>query len=224
MIVQLAIACSPSAPEQNRGVVQQDSPAASELNADTKLIVAFGDSLFAGYQLGPQEGFAPVLERALNERGIKAKVVNASVSGDTTAAGLARLAFALDGLARKPDLVIVGLGGNDMLRGLDPGTTRANLEAILAELKRREIPAMLTGMRTSRNMGAEYSAQFDRIYPELANQFDVPLYPFVLEGVIGRRDLLLADGIHPNQSGVEAIVSQVSPWVARQVASDGKRL
>ncbi len=224
MIVQLAIACSPSTPEQNRVAVQQDSSAPNEVQADSKLIVAFGDSLFAGYQLGPEEGFAPVLERALNERGIKATVVNASVSGDTTAAGLARLAFALDGLARKPNLVIVGLGGNDMLRGLDPATTRSNLESILAELERRKIPAMLAGMRTSRNMGADYSAQFDRIYPELARKFEAPLYPFVLEGVIGRRDLLLADGIHPNSSGVEAVVSRVSPLVAAQVASDGKRL
>src|SRR5690606_5250687 len=112
---------------------------------DRKLVVAFGDSLYAGYNLGAREGFAPVLERALSERGIAAEVVNAGVSGDTTSAGRQRLAFTLDGLPRKPDLVIVGLGGNDMLRGLSPVETRANLDAILSALRDRDIPAMLTG-------------------------------------------------------------------------------
>src|SRR3546814_4600086 len=106
------------------------------------------------------------------------------VSGDTSAAGLQRLAFTLDGLDRKPDLVIVGLGANDMLRGLSPRATRANLEAILTELKKRDIPTMLTGMVAAPNMGTDYAAAFNPIYPELAEEFGVPLYPFFLEGVI----------------------------------------
>ena len=190
---------------------------ASAATEDRRLIVAFGDSLFAGYKLDQGAGFVPELERALAAQGIKAQVVNAAVSGDTSAAGLQRLDFALDGLARKPDLVIVGLGGNDMLRGLEPEATRANLEGILARLKERGIPAMLTGMLASPNMGADYAAAFNPIYPSLAKKFDVPLYPFTLEGVIGRRDLLLPDGIHPNEKGVEKIVSTMTPMVASKL-------
>ena len=183
--------------------------------ADAKLVVAFGDSLYAGYNLGPNEGFAPVLQRALAQKGIKAHVVNAGVSGETTGDGLQRLAFTLDGLPRKPDLVLVGLGANDMLRGLDPAAARANLEAILTELKRRRIPAMLTGMMASRNMGPDYAATFDTIYPGLAKKYGVPLYPFFLDGVVGHRDLQLADGMHPNAQGVVTIVERVAPVTAR---------
>ena len=175
--------------------------------------MVFGDSLYAGYNLGPGEGFAPVLQRALVQRRIKAQVVNAGVSGETTADGRQRLAFTLDGLPRKPDLVLVGLGANDMLRGLDPAAARANLDAILAELKRRKVPAMLTGMLASRNMGPDYATAFDRIYPELAKKFGVPLYPFFLDGVIGHRELQLADGMHPNARGVVTIVERVAPIV-----------
>lgn len=183
--------------------------------ADAKLVVAFGDSLYAGYNLEPNEGFAPALQRGLQKRGLKVQVVNAGVSGETTGDGLRRLGFTLDGLPRKPDLVIVGLGGNDMLRGLDPATARANLDGILAALKRRGIDAMLTGMMASRNLGPDYGAAFDSIYPELAKKYDVPLYPFFLDGVIGRRDLLLRDGLHPNAQGIVTIVEKVAPQAAR---------
>lgn len=194
--------------------VQASTPTeSSEAAADARLIVAFGDSLYAGYQLGANEGFAPVLERQLRKAGIEARVVNAGVSGDTSAAGLQRLAFTLDGLPRKPDLVLVGLGGNDMLRGLAPAETRSNLDAILAELKRRRIPAMLTGMLASPNMGKDYAAEFNRIYPDLAKKYHIPLYPFFLDAVIGRRELILADGIHPNAEGVDIIASHVSQLV-----------
>lgn len=185
--------------------------------ADAKLVVGFGDSLYAGYNLDPNDGFAPALQRALAKQGIKAQVVNAGVSGETTGDGLRRLAFTLDGLPRRPDLVIVGFGGNDMLRGLDPAEPRANLDRMLAELKKREIPAMLTGMMASRNMGPDYAAAFDRIYPDLASRYGVPLYPFFLDGVIGRRDLLLPDGVHPNPKGVAAIVEQMAPMTAREL-------
>jgi acyl-CoA thioesterase-1 len=194
------------------------APAATEAPAkDTRLVVAFGDSLFAGYGLAQDEGFAPALQRALEGQGLKAQVVNAGVSGETTAGGRERLAFTLDGLPRKPDLVIVGLGGNDMLRGLDPAQTRANLDAILAELKARGIATMLTGMLVSPNMGPDYAAAFNPIYPDLAKKFDLPLYPFFLHGVVGRRDLQLPDGIHPNAQGIEAVVQRIAPMVGREL-------
>jgi acyl-CoA thioesterase-1 len=194
------------------------APAATEAPAkDTRLVVAFGDSLFAGYGLAQDEGFAPALQRALEGQGLKAQVVNAGVSGETTAGGRERLAFTLDGLPRKPDLVIVGLGGNDMLRGLDPAQTRANLDAILSELKARGIATMLTGMLVSPNMGPDYAATFNPIYPDLAKKFDLPLYPFFLQGVVGRRDLQLPDGIHPNAQGIQAVVQRIAPMVGREI-------
>ncbi|MET0365666.1 MAG: arylesterase [Sphingobium sp.] len=222
LLVQLLLACSPDPAGRgnaSNGVAVQNaaqpSPAASAaIPADAKLVVAFGDSLYAGYNLGPTEGFAPVLEKALVARGIKARVVNAGVSGDTSTDGRGRLAFALDGLPRKPDLVLVGLGGNDMLRGLAPKMTRDNLDAILAELKTRQIPAMLTGMLASPNMGPDYAAAFNPIYADLAKKYAVPLYPFFLDGVIGHRDLQLPDGIHPNPKGVGIVAGKVAPVVA----------
>ncbi len=188
--------------------------AASSPAADTRLVVAFGDSLYAGYNLDPGQGFAPALERALTARGLKATVFNAGVSGDTTAAGLQRLAFTLDGLPRKPDLVIVGLGGNDMLRGLSPDATRSNLDAILAELKKRDIRTILTGMIAAPNLGPDYAAAFNSIYPELARKYGATLYPFFLDGVIGDRTLLLPDGIHPNDRGIQIIIEHIAPVIA----------
>ena len=143
---------------------------------------------------------------------------NAGVSGDTSAAGRDRLAFTLDGLPRKPDLVIVGLGGNDVLRGLDPVQTRANLDAILAELQKRGIPAVLTGMLAPPNMGADYAASFNSIFPDLSTKYDAPLYPFFLEGTLGNRALMLPDGIHPNEKGVQTIVDRVAPLIGKALA------
>jgi acyl-CoA thioesterase-1 len=224
--VQLAAACSggtPSGNAQENHSGAATNAAAPAPRADGKLVLAFGDSLFAGYQLGPNEGFVPALERALTGAGMPARVVNGAVSGDTTAAGLQRLAFTLDGLERTPDLVIVNLGGNDALRGLSPDETRRNLTAILAELQRRRIKTMLTGMMAPRNMGPDYAAAFDPIYPALARQFDAELYPFILDGVMTRPALMLEDGIHPNPRGVEAIVSRVAPQVRAALADqDGQ--
>lgn len=180
---------------------------------DAKLVLAFGDSLYAGYNLSQEEGFAPALERALTKAGIPARVHNAGVSGDTTAAGLQRLAFTLDGLPRKPDLAIVGLGGNDMLRGLNAAQTRANLTAICEELEKRGIPIILTGMVAAPNMGADYASAFNAIYPDLSKRFGAGLYPFFLDGVITDRALMLPDGLHPNAQGVEAVVAKVAPLV-----------
>ncbi len=177
------------------------------------LIVALGDSLYAGYRLPARDGLAPELQRRLRQQGIAATVVNAGVSGDTSAAGRARLAYVLDGQARTPTLVIIGLGGNDLLRGLPVAQTRANLAAMLTELRRRGIPAMLTGMRAPPNLGPEYVAAFDAIYPELAAEYGAPLHPFLLDGVIGQSALMLDDGIHPNAAGVDRIAAAMVPAV-----------
>ena len=224
VIVQLIAAWGPSADSGNNAapVTQQvnmtggnAAPSPTAIAEGTQLVVAFGDSLFAGYQLGADEGFAPALERALTKSGTPARVFNAGVSGDTSAAGRRRLAFVLDGLPRKPDLVVVGLGGNDMLRGVDPRETRANLTAIMEELKRREIDTVLAGMVAAPNMGAEFAGTFNPIYSDLARRYDAPLYPFLLDGVIGNRKLLLPDGVHPNPQGVDIIVAGIAPVIAK---------
>jgi acyl-CoA thioesterase I len=187
--------------------------AAAPAFAQEKLIVAFGDSLSAGYGLKPGEGFAPRLEAALRAQRVPVRVHNAGVSGDTSAAGKARLGWVLNGLKRKPDLVIVELGGNDMLRGIKPEQTRANLDAIMAELRRRGIKAVVAGMLASPNMGAPYANSFNPIYPQLARKYGAPLYPFFMRGVVGNRALLIGDGIHPNARGVNVIVSGILPVV-----------
>jgi acyl-CoA thioesterase-1 len=146
---------------------------------------------------------------------VKARVVNAGVSGDTTAAARQRLAFTLDNQPHKPALVLVGLGGNDMLRGLPPEQTRANLDAILAELKRRGIPAMLTGMLAAPNMGADYVAAFNPIWPSLARKYDAALVPFFLAPILNQPALQLPDHIHPNAQGVDKIVAATEPAVAQ---------
>ena len=214
-IVQLLSACGqgettpPTATQQENAA----TPVTVPITAEDTLVVTFGDSLFAGYQLDAGDGMAPVLEAELRESLPNARVFNAAVSGDTTAGGKARIAFVLDGLPKKPDLVIVELGGNDMLRGLPPAETEANLTAILEELQRREIPAMLAGMLAAPNLGAEYGKEFNAIYPRLSKTFGVPLYPFVMQGVVGRPDLMLSDGIHPNAQGVKVMADGLAPVV-----------
>lgn len=186
-----------------------------------KLVVAFGDSLYAGYRLAPNEGLAPQLQAALKADGISARVHNAGVSGDTTAAGKTRLSFVLDNLERKPDLVVLGLGGNDMLRGIKPEETRANMVAMLDELKKRGIPVILTGMLASPNMGQDYANAFNPIFPGLAKQYDTPLYPFFLDGVVTERALMLDDNIHPNAKGVGRVVEGLSPLVEAALKEQG---
>ncbi|CAN5365040.1 arylesterase [soil metagenome] len=196
--------------------VKQEAPA-----ADTKLVVAFGDSLYAGYGVLPQESFPAELQKSLIAQGLAVNVQNAGVSGDTSAAGLRRLAFSLDGSARKPDLVMVNLGGNDMLRGIDPAETRQNLTAICTELKRRGIPVLLTGMIAAPNMGRDYADRFNPIYADLARRFDAKLYPFFLDGVVTDPALMQADHIHPNPKGVDIIVGKVAPLVASALKDGG---
>lgn len=183
------------------------------VSAKDALVVAFGDSLMAGYQLDPGEGFAPQLEKALKADGVAARVVNAGVSGDTSAGGRQRIAWTLDNLNAKPDLVIVELGANDMLRGLPPKQTLRNLNAIIKEVQRRKIPVLLAGMLATPNIGEEDFRYFNAIYPFLAKRHDIPLYPFFLKGVALRRELLLGDVMHPNPKGVQVIVNGILPDV-----------
>lgn len=181
--------------------------------ANAPLVIAFGDSLYAGYQLGPKEGLAPQLQAALAADGVVARVQNAGVSGDTTAAGRQRLTYVLDNAKAKPALVLLGLGGNDMLRGIDAAQTRTNLDAMLAELKKRDIPVVLTGMVAAPNMGPDYARAFNPIYPELATKYGASLYPFILDNVVGKPDLMLGDHIHPNAQGVKIVVAGLAPLV-----------
>ena len=178
-----------------------------------KLIWALGDSLTAGYGLLPTQGFTSQLQDALRRAGMPVTVRNGGIAGDTSAQGKARLLWGLRGLGARPDLVIVELGANDMLRGLPPLEAEANLDAILAELRRRHLPVLLAGMRAAPNLGPAYRAQFDAIYPRLARKYGVRLYPFFLEGIAGRRELLQADGMHPNPRGVAILVRRILPSV-----------
>jgi acyl-CoA thioesterase I len=177
------------------------------------LVLAFGDSLTAGYGLDRGLGFAPQLQATLRRHGIKAEVVDGGVSGDTSEAGKARLGWTLDGLQRKPDLAIVELGANDMLRGLDPALTEANLDSMLAELKRRNLPVLLAGMRGAPNLDPAYIARFEAIYPALAKKHGVPLYPFFLDGVAAQQGMVQPDGMHPTFQGVKRIAVGIAPAV-----------
>ncbi len=175
-------------------------------------VLAFGDSLVSGYGLGESAAFPARLEAALIGHGIAARVVNAGVAGDTTSGGLGRLDWVL---ADKPDLVIVELGANDALRGLDPSATRANLDAMLERLDGAGARVLLAGMLAPRNLGTEYAAQFDAVFPDLAQEHGVEFYPFFLDGVAADPALNQSDGIHPNEAGVEIIVRRILPYVLR---------
>jgi acyl-CoA thioesterase I len=219
LIVHLA-ACSGGQTDETISNVQASpapAPSAKAEIEDGKLVLAFGDSLYAGYGVLPQQSFPWRLEQALKQQGVAATVRNAGVSGDTTGAGLQRLNYTLDGLGRKPDLVVLGLGGNDMLRGIPPKETEANLRAIMTELKRRNIPMILTGMVAAPNMGRDYVERFNAIYPALAKEFGAGLYPFFLEGVVTDRALMLDDRIHPNPAGIDRVVERVAPLVAERL-------
>ncbi len=174
-------------------------------------IVALGDSLVAGYNLPQRVAFPAVLEAALRARGRTIEVVNAGVSGDTASGGLARLDWSVpDGT----DGVILELGANDMLRGLDPDVTRAALEGIVSRLKARGIPVMLAGMYAARNLGPDYVKRFDAIHADLAERYGLVLYPFFLDGVSGAAPrLALPDGLHPSAEGVQVIVERILPSV-----------
>lgn len=181
------------------------------------LVLAFGDSLTAGYGLEQGLGFAPQLQATLRRQGIAAEVIDGGVSGDTSEAGKARLGWTLDGLNRKPDLVILELGANDMLRGLDPKLTKTNLDIMLAELKRRQIPVLLVGMRAAPNLDPAYISKFEAIYPSLARKHGTALYPFFLDGVAAQPGMQLPDGMHPTFQGVKRIVTGIAPAVKQAI-------
>jgi len=178
-------------------------------------IVALGDSLTAGYGLPEKDGFVPRLQAALSAKGIAASVANAGVSGDTASDGLARLDWSVP---VGTDAVIVELGANDMLRGIKPEVTRGALEKILQRLTTRHIAVLLCGMRAAPNLGTEYGAAFERIYPELAAKYGALLYPFFLDGVAANLSLTQPDGLHPNAAGVGVIVTRILPKVEELVA------
>ncbi len=193
-------------------------PAAKE-TAPLK-IIAFGDSLVAGLGLAADAAFPAVLEKTLRAEGYHVRIVNAGVSGDTASGGQARLDWAL---ADGADGVILELGANDMLRGVDPAVTKAALDAILGELKARNIKVLIAGMKAASSLGQDYKTRFDAIYPALAKKYDAPLYPFFLEGVAGEPALKLGDGVHPNPAGVERIVKSILPDVRAFVDQFGAK-
>ena len=173
-------------------------------------IVAFGDSLTAGYGLAPEDALPAVLEEALKAKGYDVRVTNSGVSGETTAGGLARLEWSLP---EDADALILGLGGNDALRGIRPQASEAALNEMLTILDSRDLPVLLAGMMAPRNLGPDYQRRFDSIYPRLADKHGVVFYPFILDGVAADPALNQPDGIHPNRQGVDIIVQRMLPFV-----------
>lgn len=182
--------------------------------ADT-LILAFGDSLTAGYQLPPNQSFPAQLQAALRKEGRSVEVMNAGVSGDTSTQGRARMAWMLASLKQKPDLAIVALGANDMLRGQPVAIAGGNLDAIITEFKRQKIPVLLVGMKAAPNMGLQYQIEYNALFPALAKKHQTYFYPFFLEGVVGNKALQLGDGMHPNAAGVGVMVRNILPVVRK---------
>lgn len=173
-------------------------------------LVAFGDSLSAGYMLAPSEAFPVVLGKALRQRGHNVEVINAAVSGDTTSAGRERVAWAVPPDA---DAIILEFGGNDALRGLDPGAAKINLEAMIKGFQAQKADILLAGMLAPKSLGDTYTKAFDRIFPDLAAKYGLLLYPFFLEKTALQQRLSLPDGVHPNAKGIEAIVADILPKV-----------
>lgn len=171
-------------------------------------LVAFGDSLSAGYLLPPAAAFPAQLQVALRAKGYKVDVVNAGVSGDTSASGLQRLDWSIPEGA---DGVILELGANDALRGIEPRAAKENLDKILAALKAKGLDVLLAGMKAPGNWGPEYQATYDALFAELAGKYAIPLYPFFLEGVIGEDGLTMDDGLHPTEKGVAEVVKRILP-------------
>ncbi|HYZ39170.1 MAG TPA: arylesterase [Stellaceae bacterium] len=197
-------------------VILVQTLAFSPVSAHVPVVLDFGDSLTAGYGLPADEAFPARLEAWLRERGIAARVLNAGVSGDTTTDGLARLDWAL---ADRPDLVILALGANDALRGIDPATVRNNLDKMIVKIQDEGAKVLLVGMLAPPNWGDEYKRAFDRIFPDLAQAHHLRLYPFFLEGVAMKPELNQPDGLHPNGRGVKVLVDKIAPVVAGLIGS-----
>ena len=188
-------------------------------HADPYRIVGFGDSLMAGYGLQNGESFPDRLQAALKAKGHDVVIANAGVSGDTTGGGLSRLDWSVP---EGTDLVILELGANDMLRGIAPELVEKNLDTMLASLRKRGVPVLLAGMRAAPNLGPDYQARFDAIYPRLAQRYEAILYPFFLDGIAADRTYLLEDGMHPNAGGIDRIVARILPFVEKAMALHGK--
>jgi acyl-CoA thioesterase I len=192
------------------GVMLMAGPAAGQAPAKPIKMVALGDSLTAGYGLPVDSAFAQKLQKALAAKGIEVDMINAGVSGDTTSGGRDRLDWSVP---QGTQAVILELGANDALRGIDPAVPRAALTEILTRLKARGVAVLLCGMLAPPNYGSEYAQRFNAIYPDLAKSFGVPLYPFFLEGVATHANLTQPDGLHPTAEGVDVIVSKIMPTV-----------
>jgi len=194
---------------------------AAEVAGPELRVLAFGDSLFAGYGLADPtaQSYPAQLEQRLRRAGHNVRIINAGVSGDTTAAGRQRLAFTLDNQPAKPHLVLLELGGNDLLRGLPTAETRANLDAMLTELAKRDIPVVLMGLQAPPNAGPQFQEQFDRIYAELAKEHGAVLMPFVTAKVFADPKLIQADHVHPTAQGVAVLVDATDEAIAKALPS-----
>jgi len=190
------------------------APSSRAENRPLKIVV-LGDSLTAGFQLPAAAAFPARLERALTAKGFAVSIANAGVSGDTASGGLSRVAWSVP---PGTDAVILELGANDMLRGIDPKVTRASLESIIRMLKSRSVEVLLAGMRAAPNMGPEYRRAFNAIYPDLASSYGLVFYPFFLDGIVTDPKFNLGDGIHPNQAGVDVIVARILPKTEELIA------
>lgn len=215
----LLAACGSGAPAADPSP-REPAADAQPVMGPERHVLAFGDSLFAGYNVAQEDSYPAKLQAALRARGINAKVTNAGVSGDTSAAGRQRLAFTLDAQDPKPDLVILELGGNDLLRGLSPEQTRENFVAMLDELKERQIPVLLMGMRAPPNYGPEYQKAFDDLYPALARQYGAALIPFWLESIYQDQSLFQQDRIHPTEEGIAQLVGATVEQVAGAIPEE----
>ncbi len=184
--------------------------------ANQQTLLLFGDSLTAGYGLSERQGFAAQLQRALDARGHSVEVINAGVSGDTSAGGLARLNWSL---ASKPTHALVELGANDALRGLSPAAMEQNLDGIISGMKAAGVKVLLAGMVAPRNLGTEYRIAFEGAYTRLTEKHGIALYPFFLEGLPGKIGLIQADGLHPNAAGVAVIVERIMPAIEALLAA-----
>jgi acyl-CoA thioesterase-1 len=182
------------------------------------VVLAYGDSLTAGYQLPPGQGFAPQLEKALKAKGRDVTVVGAGVSGDTSTQGRARVGWVLAGLKQKPDLVVLELGANDMLRGQPPRVAKENLDAMVKAFKAKGARVLVAGMRANPTLGKAYVTEFEALFPAVAKTNGVALYPFFLDGVAAQKGLQLADGMHPNAKGVQVMVGRILPAVERELS------
>ena len=221
ILAALALAsCGSPAPQPEPAPGETAAAEPAPVSGPERRILAFGNSLFAGYNLAEGESYPAQLEEALRAQGIDARVANAGVSGDTTAAGLQRLAFTLDAQERAPDLVILELGGNDLLRGLSPEETKANLAAMLEILRERDIPVLLMGMRAPPNYGPEFQQAFDALYPALAEEYGAELVPFFLASIYDRPQLIQPDRIHPTAEGIEALVAATADEVVEALPEE----